>query len=54
MSENKVKPLTDFEVDIIMCRLQSAIYEKNQEKIEEILKEVKIRYNELKEGGYYD
>lgn len=54
MSENKVKPLTDAEFSIIICRLQFAIWEENQEKIEEILKEVRIRYNELKEGGYYD
>lgn len=54
MSEKKVKPLTDMEVDIIMCRLRFAILEENQEKIEKILKEVRIRYNELKKGGYYN
>ena len=54
MSEKKVKPLTDLEVSIFMCRLKFAIWEENKVKIEEILKEVKIRYIELKKGGYYN
>ena len=48
-----IPPLTDAEVSIFMCRLQGAMYENDEDKIEEILKEVRIRYKELKDGGYY-
>lgn len=50
---NKVEPLTDIEVDIVMCRLQSAVWDGNKEKIEQILKEVRKRVKELKENGLW-
>lgn len=50
---NKIEPLTKVEVDIVMCRLQSAVWDENQEKIEQILKEVRKRVKELKENGLW-
>ena len=47
----KIKDLSDVEVDVIMCRLQGAVYEEDREKIEEILVEVRARIKELKEAG---
>ena len=49
----EVKPLSKFEVDVIMTRLQGAVYENNKEKIEQILKEVRNRVKELKESGLW-
>lgn len=49
----KTKPLSKVEVDIFMCRLQSAMYENNKEKIKYIIKEAKNRVKELKENGMW-
>ena len=54
--EEEVKPITEAEIDIIMCRLQGAIWEEDREKIDEIIEEIKARkkeidsYNEKKYG----
>lgn len=49
MTKNKVKPLTKAECDILVCRLQGALYEGDIKRIEKILGEVKERVKELKE-----
>jgi hypothetical protein len=57
ITEEEVKPITDAEIDIFMCRLQGAIWEENREKIAEIIEEIKARkkeielYNEKKYGA---
>ena len=52
MSE-ECNPLSKVEVDIIMCRLQGAVYEDDKNKIENILIEVRERVKELKENGMW-
>ena len=49
----KIRPLSDIEVSIYVCRLQGAIYENNKDKINEILDEIKERVKELKENGLW-
>ena len=53
MARKKVKPLSKVEVDIFMCRLQGALYEKDTERIDKILGEVRARVKELKEAGLW-
>ncbi len=53
MTRKKVKPLSKAEVDIFMCRLQGALYEKDIERIDKILGEVRARVKELKEAGLW-
>ncbi len=53
MARKKIKPLSKVEVDIVMCRLQGALYEKDTERIDKILGEVRARVKELKEAGLW-
>ncbi len=53
MGRTKVKPLTKAECDILVCRLQGAMYEKDKERIDKILGEVRARIKELKENGLW-
>ena len=48
MAKTKVKPLSKTECDILVCRLQGALYEGDQKRIEKILEEVRKRVKELK------
>ncbi len=50
LQKQKIKHLSKAEVDIIMCRLQGAVYENDKERINKILKEIRKRVKELKEN----
>ena len=53
MAKNKVKPLTKAECDILVCRLQGALYEGDKKRIDKILEEVKKRVKELKNNNMW-
>ena len=53
MAKNKVKPLSKAECDILVCRLQGALYEGDQKRIGKILEEVKKRVKELKDNNMW-
>lgn len=43
----EVKPITEAEIDIFMCRLQNAVWEEDREKIDKIIEEIKARVKEV-------
>ena len=47
----EVKPITEAEIDIFMCRLQGALYENDKERIKEILQEIRERVKEVENQG---
>ena len=49
----EIKPLSDAEMDIMMCRLQGAVFDNNKEKINQIIKEAQNRVKELKKAGLW-
>lgn len=49
----KIRPLSDAEVSIWVCRFQGAIYENNKEKIKSLQEELKKRIQELKDNGLW-
>ena len=51
--KKEIKPLTDAEISIIVARLQGAILMKDMDKIDEILGEVRKRYDDLKKNGMW-
>lgn len=55
ITDAEVKPITEAEIDIFMCRLQGAIWEEDREKIDKIIEEIKARVKEVeseKEKNY--
>ncbi len=53
MAKNKVKPLSKAECDILVCRLQGALYEGDKKRIETILEEIRKRVKELKDNNMW-
>ena len=51
--KEKIRPLSDAEYDIWMCRLQGAVFEEDFERIEKIQIEIKERIKELKKAGLW-